>query len=463
MDRNKRMLKTTIIYFIGSFGSKLLAFFLLPLYTNFLNPEQFGNVDLILSIVPLIGPVFTLQTTESIFRFLFNCQTEEEKKKTISAAFFIYCIGMLVFGCCFIPYVKITKFEFSFVFGAYFVMLYLSIFAQQVLRGFQKNTSYAITGVISTLVQATVNILLIHSLKEKSLLIAPLISSVIVSVYAIYNVRLWKYLDIKSVSKEEIKKQLIYGIPLVPNQICWWFNGIVGKYIVGYFVGVSANGLLAVATRFPNLVSVIMQIYFLAWTENSIFEFDSKDRDEYFTKNLNGLLKFLICAVSGMLLVVKLYMTWMISEEYSEAKIIIPILFVAMLFNAAATFLGTIYTASMKTKDAFKTTIYAAVSNIICAFCLIPFWGVLGYAVANVISYIIFAYVRLKSVNKIVKIYIDFKQLIGPLCLLGMSFGTYYLAGTFGCFVVLCVEGVIVCVVGKKYIKELLNRIRRRG
>ena len=90
MDRDKRMFKTTIIYFIGNFGSKLLSFFLLPIYTAWLDPAAFGKVDLILNIVPLIGPIFTLQTTESIFRFLFDCKTEEEIKKNITSAFVIY-------------------------------------------------------------------------------------------------------------------------------------------------------------------------------------------------------------------------------------------------------------------------------------------------------------------------------------------------------------------------------------
>lgn len=248
MDRNSRMIKTTLIYFIGSFGSKILAFFLLPLYTKYLNPIQFGNVDLVLSVIPLIGPVFTLQTTESIFRFLFNCDTEEKKQVSISTAFLIYCLGMGSFIICFVPYAIITKFEYAFTFSVYFITLYLSIFAQQILRAFQKNISYAITGIISTVVQAVINILLIREIQEKALLLAPLVASCIVAIYAIYKIQLWKYICLRKVSKDEVKRQLIYGIPLVPNQICWWFNGIVGKYIVSFFVGVSANGVLAVAT-----------------------------------------------------------------------------------------------------------------------------------------------------------------------------------------------------------------------
>ena len=84
MERNKRLLKTTIIYFIGTFGSKLLVFFLMPLYAANLSTEQFGTVNLVTNLVPLIGPVFTLQVTETIFRFLCTSNDEAEKKKYIT-------------------------------------------------------------------------------------------------------------------------------------------------------------------------------------------------------------------------------------------------------------------------------------------------------------------------------------------------------------------------------------------
>ena len=73
MENNKRLLKNTLIYFIGTFGSKLLIFFLLPLYSQYLSLEEYGTVNLITNIVPLIGPIFTLQISECWLKY-----TEEE-------------------------------------------------------------------------------------------------------------------------------------------------------------------------------------------------------------------------------------------------------------------------------------------------------------------------------------------------------------------------------------------------
>lgn len=426
MDRNKRMFKTTIIYFIGNFGSKLLSFFLLPIYTAWLDPNAFGKIDLILNIVPLIGPIFTLQTTESIFRFLFDCKSETDIKKNITAAFAIYIFGFFSFLVLFIPYCYFTNFEYSILFILYFLFLYLGIFVQQVMRGFHQNTGYAISGIISTLVQGITNIILIQIIAENSLLIAPILSSLCIFVFGFFKTKLFKYIHINYLEINTIKKQLQYAIPLVPNQVCWWFNGVVGKYIVNFFVGGNANGLLAVATRFPNLISTIMQIYFLAWTENSIYEYNSNDRDEYFSNNLNGLINFLLFCMSGLLPIVKIYFDLTIDHAYIDALNLIPILFIAMFFNSIATFLGTIYTASKKTKDAFFTTIYAAITNILASFIFISQIGIYGYAFANLISYIIFVIVRYRSVNRICNIRIKFPNFKALICIVISLIGFFF-------------------------------------
>ena len=240
MDRNKRLVKTTIIYFIGTFGSKLLIFFLLPLYSNWLSTGQYGNLNLLTNVVPLIGPIFTLQITETIFRFLCTAK-EEERAQYISNAFFLLFAGLLIFSIIYIPIAIVTKFEYSILFIVYFITNYLAMFFQQVLRGLGKNVDYSITGIISTLMQLLINIAMIRILYEKSILLATIVGSAIVVVYALIRTRFIKYINIKLISKNIVKKMLKYSLPLIPNQISWWFNDTVGLYILRFFAGSSAT------------------------------------------------------------------------------------------------------------------------------------------------------------------------------------------------------------------------------
>ena len=43
-QRNKYLLKNTVIFSIGNFGTKIISFFLVPLYTNILTTREYGTV-----------------------------------------------------------------------------------------------------------------------------------------------------------------------------------------------------------------------------------------------------------------------------------------------------------------------------------------------------------------------------------------------------------------------------------
>ena len=126
-----------------------------------------------------------------------------------------------------------------------------------------------------------------------------------------------------------------------------------------------------------------------------------------------------------------------------------------MLFNSISTFLGSVYTASQKTKDAFFTTVYAGISNIILSFIMIPKIGLYGYAFANLFSYIIFSLVRLKSVKKICNIKIKFPSIISVISFI-ISYSSYLYFDVFENFVVLFIIGILFLYNYRDLIKKFL-------
>ena len=68
-NRNRYLMKNTIIFTLGNFGSKLISFFLIPLYTNVLTTTEYGVVDLVVTVVTVAVPVLTLNISESVMRF----------------------------------------------------------------------------------------------------------------------------------------------------------------------------------------------------------------------------------------------------------------------------------------------------------------------------------------------------------------------------------------------------------
>ena len=78
-NRTKYLFKNTIIFTIGNLASKLIAFFLIPLYTNVLTTKEYGTIDLVITICTIAVPILTLNIMEGIMRF--NLDEKSNKNK----------------------------------------------------------------------------------------------------------------------------------------------------------------------------------------------------------------------------------------------------------------------------------------------------------------------------------------------------------------------------------------------
>ncbi|WP_367378396.1 lipopolysaccharide biosynthesis protein [Enterococcus gilvus] len=80
MDKYKKLVNNSIIFAIGNFGSKIISFVMVPLYTYVLSSEDYGKVDLIITTVSLLIPYVTMLLSESLLRFIIDNSSFENKK-----------------------------------------------------------------------------------------------------------------------------------------------------------------------------------------------------------------------------------------------------------------------------------------------------------------------------------------------------------------------------------------------
>jgi O-antigen/teichoic acid export membrane protein len=57
MNKNKELVKNTIIIFIGKACTQFITILLLPLYTKYLISSEFGIVDLVITYISLFVPI----------------------------------------------------------------------------------------------------------------------------------------------------------------------------------------------------------------------------------------------------------------------------------------------------------------------------------------------------------------------------------------------------------------------
>ena len=80
----KNIVKHTSMYSVGSIASKAIGFFLIPLYTHFLSPEDYGVLELLTMMVILTGIIIQGGIATAVFKFFNNYESDKDKKQIIS-------------------------------------------------------------------------------------------------------------------------------------------------------------------------------------------------------------------------------------------------------------------------------------------------------------------------------------------------------------------------------------------
>lgn len=234
----------------------MITFIMVPLYTRYLTTAQYGQSDVLSTLVSLLTPILTLSITDAVFRFAMD--KSSDNGKVITNGMLVSIVGILLF-LLLLPVVRI------FHFGIYVcVLTYASAIEsmfQQFARGVGKSRLYAGTGILMTVITVISNIILIvlFGWGLNGYLASMLIAQVSGILFLVVRLRAWKYLSISNINKKLIWRMLVYSIPLIPNMVSWWLSNSANKIFISLMVGAAANGIYAVANKIPSLISVFIR------------------------------------------------------------------------------------------------------------------------------------------------------------------------------------------------------------
>lgn len=463
MEKNKELIKNTIIILLGKFCTQFLSFFLLPLYTNILSANEYGIYDLIVTYVALFVPVISLQMEMAIFRELIDVRSNCEKtSKIISSG--IYSV-VLQFIICLIGYYLISIF-INIPYKNYIILNILAVMVSsvfmQIARGLGKNVEYSISSVIAGVSTILLNILFLVVLKFNvdGMIISAILSNIFAAIYIFISCKLYKKIKYSSVSKQTIHKLLKYSLPLVPNGLIWWIINVSDRTIISIFLGTGANGIYAVSNKFSSILMQIFNIFNLSWTESASLHINDEDKNEFFSGVFNKTLKYSLVVCLLIIVALPFLFNILISQSYSEAYIYIPILLVGMIFNIIVSFLGSIYVAKKLTKEVAKTSFGAGVLNILINVFLVKYIGIFAAAISTVLAFLTMSIFRIVDVQKYVKLKINFKEFSIVLLLFLISLLLYYFNNTLISAIYLVLVIVYVFIDNKNYINLILKKAK---
>lgn len=418
MSREGKLVKNTFILAIGTFFPKLAAFITLPVLTACLTQEEYGNYDLVLTLVSLVLPAATLQIHSAAFRFLIDVKHDNHAKKEIISNIFAFLIPTSVVALVIMYFVLQNQTPLiRGIICLYFMFDILVNANRQIIRGLSRNTDYAVSSFISAFGQVVLIFVLVKWFRKGlfGAIAGMAFAEVIASVYLLIKGKIYKYIDIAEVSLSKLKELLSYSWPMVPNSLSQWVMHASDRLIISYFMGVSANAVFAVAYKVPSILNFAQSTFNMAWQENASIVSKDEDAASYYSMMFDKLYNLVAGFMSVLIGMTPIIFWVLVRGDYDAAYIHIPILYIGIFFYVLSTFWGGILVAFKETKSVGTTTVISAVIHIVIVLSLIGAIGLYAATIATVVSYIVLCILRLKRVEKLIHIEYKWKR-IGWIC-----------------------------------------------
>ncbi len=398
------LVSNTFLISIGTFGSKLLTFFMVRFYTEVLTPSDYGTADLIMQGANLLFPVISMGIVEGVFRFALG--NPKKRRNIFSAGVWVITGGSAVLAA-------VTGLTWSadlfddvlWLMAIYTIASCYHSLCAQFIRAQGKMALYAGQGILNTVLVIGLNILFLLVFKWGIIgyVLSTAVADILCSSFLVFKEKLWQYLTVKP-GKGLLAHMLRYSVPLIPTTIFWWITSVSDRYMITAFLGSDANGIYAVAAKIPTLLTLMATIFLEAWQFSAIAESagERKEHIRFYSKIWKIFMSAMFLAGGVVIALSQWEIRVLSADEYYSAWQYIPLLSAAMIFSSFVTFAGSIYVVEKKSLLSFGTSMAGAAVNILLNLILIPTeLGIQGAVIATFSSYFLVFLIRSKNARKL--------------------------------------------------------------
>lgn len=404
-NKYKSLITDVIVFALGNLGSKIVLFFMVPLYTNYLTTEEYGASDFVFTIAQLVVPFVSLVIFDAVLRF--GLAKNANKKNVLKSSLLVILIGTLL-SIAATPLLDLYQplSEWKWYLCIYVILNMYNSVMLNYLKITEKNKAYAAISIISTFILAISNIVLLIFAKMgiSGYLLSTIIASISTALLASFIARLKVTLQKGVVDKRLLCRMIKFSAPLVLNNISWWIIQSSDKIMIESMIGMAALGLYTAATKIPSLINVLISIFSQAWGISSIKEFESSNDKKFYSDIFIAYSTIAFSVAILLTTIIKPFMSLYVSDIFYESWRFVPLLLVSAAFSAIASYYGSLYGALKISIHSMRSTLCAAILNIIINYFGIKAYGVWGAVIGTTIAYLVLALYRMIDVIRYINI-----------------------------------------------------------
>ena len=396
MNPLKKLVGQTAIYGLSSVIGRLLNYLLVPLYTRYFLPAEYGVVTEIYAYVAFLVIVLTYGLETAFFRF-------SKKDNDVKVVYSTALISLIVSSIIFVILMFVSSSEIANWMGYAGHTEYIKWFAIIIaldaissisfakLRAQNKAIRFASIRLANIFVNISLNIYFIvyQEFGIEYIFIANLISSVI-TIFLLLPEMLT---SVWSFDKILWKKMMIYALPLLIAGLAGMTNETIDRVLLKHLLPNPATAAteLGLYGAFYKL-SIIMMLFIQTFRFAAEPFFFAQEKEGNGKKIYADVMKYFTIIMAIIFLGVTVFYDFIkgfLGSEYHDERgfLVVSILLLANLFLGIYYNLSIWYKLTEKTKFGAYLSIFGAIITLALNFILIPLIGFVGSAWATLVCY----------------------------------------------------------------------------
>ena len=405
---------------------------MLPIYTRYLAPADYGIAALMIFTVSLIEMTLGARLGYAMQKYYHDQTTEAAQRQVVATCMTItwsFSLTATLLGIFFSSEIALFLFnneELSNVVALFLILITtqaIEVLSLVYIRIKNYVRLYFFLSISKLLLQLTFNIYFIVWLELG--IIGMATATAIASILFSGALGLFVFRKIgKSVNKKFGKEMFIFSIPL-------WLSGLVSLYVgssnrifINIFSTIDELGIFSLAERLAAVIgALIFTPIFNYWSAE---RFRIKDRDDFDSIHqyvFQAVYVLLIVSGLGLAIFGEVLVFLLADSAYHSAHKAIPYLVTANIFYCLANFYQYSFFITEQTRYISTTMNIAAVLITVLNLALIPIYGFVGAALSLMLSYICIFYLSQKFAKKLYDMKLPLYKLALSVLLAGIGLG----------------------------------------
>jgi O-antigen/teichoic acid export membrane protein len=393
--RVRQLFRHLAVYGLGDAATSLVSLLLLPVYTRYLSPSDYGVIAMLLTVEAVAKIVFRWGVDTAFMRFFFDCPDQAAKQRLASTLFFsLFAVN----GTLVLATVAVSPWLSGLLFGtpdlAVLVGLMLAntfvgsfyFIPFQVLRIRERSGQFiSLTfGRSAGTLVARLALVVGYGMGVTGVVVADVI---VTTIFTVVLSRWFAPLIRPTFSWAVMRDALRFGLPRIPHSLGQQVIGLADRYFLNAYGRLADVGVYSIGATFGLALKLFLSAFEYAWTPFFLGVMREADAPRVYAAVSTYVVAALALLGAGLCAIAPDLIRLATTPEFHSAAAVTPWIALGVVFQ------GLYLVGSIGLVITKKTTRYplatgtAALVSLAANALLIPRHGMQGAAWANAIAY----------------------------------------------------------------------------